>query len=419
MDQLLDAIQYVLNLGAAVMLPIMIVLIGLVFRMKIGQALKSGLMVGIGFQGLVLTISLLTTAIGPVIGYYQGMGSGFTTVDIGFAAVGAASWTVPFAPIAVLAIVGINLLLLKLNLIKVMNVDIWNFIHFLIPGAMVYAIWGSFWIGLITTVVISIVTLYLSQWIAPKWGEHYGLEGTTCTCFSFIALTYPIAWALNKVMDHIPGINKVNVDMNKIQQRLGFFGDPAIIGLIIGIFLGVLTQQEVGVCLQVGVGLAAVLILIPRMVGIMMEGLSAVGNAATAQMRKKMGEDKELYIGMDVAIGLGDPTCITTTVLVIPIIVLFAFIIPNMSYFPVSVLGAICYVAPLAVLASKGNFMRSMVTMIVCSFLIIYCMNAFAPEATKMMLATGVNDLPSSQITDISFGINPACILVAMVSRIF
>ena len=419
MNQVLDAIQYVLDLGASVMLPIMIVLIGLVFRMKMGQALKSGLMVGIGFQGLVLTISLLTTAIGPVIGHYEGMGSGFTTVDIGFAAVGAASWTVPFAPIAVLLIIGINLLLLKLNLVKVMNVDIWNFIHFLIPGAMVYALWGSFLGGLIVTVGISIVTLYVSQWIAPKWGEHYGLEGTTCTCFSFIALTYPLAWGLNKIMDFIPGINSIEVDMNKIQKRLGFFGDPAIIGLIIGIFLGVLTSQEVGICLQIGVGLAAVLILIPRMVGIMMEGLSAVGNAATAQMKKKMGDDKELYIGMDVAIGLGDPTCITTTVLVIPLIVAFAFIIPNMSYFPVSVLGAICYVAPLAVLASRGNFMRSMVSMIVCSFLIIYCMNAFAPEATQMMLSTGVNDLPASQITDITFGINPVAIIVAILSRMF
>lgn len=419
MTQLLDAIQYILNLGAAVMLPIMIILIGLIFRMKFGAALKSGLMVGIGFQGLLLTISLLGICIAPVITHYQAMGSGFATVDIGFAAVGAASWTVPFAPIAVLAIIGINLLLLQFNLVKVMNVDIWNFIHFLIPGAMVYGIWGSFWGGLLVTIGISIITLYISQWIAPTWGKHFGLEGTTCTCFSFIALTFPIAWTLNKIMDYIPGINKVNVDMDKIQKRLGFFGDPAIIGLIVGIFLGILTRQNVGTCLQIGVGLAAVLILIPRMVGIMMEGLSSVGNAATALMRKKMGKDKELYIGMDVAIGLGDPTCITTTVLVIPLIILFAFIIPDMSYFPVSVLGAICYVAPLAVLASKGNFMRSMVSMIVCSFLIIYCMNAFAPEATQMMLATGVNNLPAEQITDISFGINPACILVAIISQLF
>ena len=47
--------------------------------MKLGQAIKSGLMVGIGFQGLCLVVNLLTTSIQPVIKYYQTMGSGFTT----------------------------------------------------------------------------------------------------------------------------------------------------------------------------------------------------------------------------------------------------------------------------------------------------------------------------------------------------
>ncbi|PXZ05523.1 PTS transporter subunit IIC [Gilliamella apicola] len=47
------------ELGAVVLLPIVIALLGLFFRMKIGPAIKSGLMVGIGFQGLVLALNLL------------------------------------------------------------------------------------------------------------------------------------------------------------------------------------------------------------------------------------------------------------------------------------------------------------------------------------------------------------------------
>lgn len=112
MDILLSATQKILDMGAVALLPFMIMILGLFFRMKLGAALKSGLFVGIGFQGLKLVVSLLTTTIQPVIDHYQSMGKGFTTLDMGFAATGAASWTVPFAPIAVPLIVLANFILI-------------------------------------------------------------------------------------------------------------------------------------------------------------------------------------------------------------------------------------------------------------------------------------------------------------------
>ena len=52
MDAVFSFFKGIVDLGAAVMLPIVLIIIGLFFRMKLGQAIKSGLMVGIGFQGL-------------------------------------------------------------------------------------------------------------------------------------------------------------------------------------------------------------------------------------------------------------------------------------------------------------------------------------------------------------------------------
>lgn len=83
MDAVFSFFKGIVDLGAAVMLPIVLIIIGLFFRMKLGQAIKSGLMVGIGFQGLCLVVNLLTTSIQPVIKYYQSMGGGFTTTDLG------------------------------------------------------------------------------------------------------------------------------------------------------------------------------------------------------------------------------------------------------------------------------------------------------------------------------------------------
>ncbi|HLR34754.1 MAG TPA: PTS transporter subunit IIC [Tissierellales bacterium] len=411
-----NIIESILDLGPSVMLPIMILILGLFFRMKFGRALKAGLLVGIGFQGLNLVIGLLMSTISPATKYYEAMGSGFTTVDMGFAAIGGASWAVPFAPIAVFLIFLINIILLRLKKVNVMNVDIWNFIHFLIPGAMAYALFGSALLGLAITLILSVVTLFVSEKIAPKWQEYFGLEGTTCSTFSYITLVYPIAFIVNKLIDKIPGINKVDISMDNIAEKLGILGEPSVIGLIVGMFLGVLTKQNWTTCLSMGMGIAAVLILIPRMVSVMMEGLSVIGSAAQSYMRTKIGEEAELNIGMDIALGLGEPVVVTVTVLCLPLVILYSFLIPNMTYFPVGMLAGICYVIPMCAMASKGNMLRTFLASAVNLFIIVLLSNYFAPEATAMMNITGVE--VEGMVTDGFFGYNIGNIIIGFLSRI-
>lgn len=110
---MLELIQGIMDLGAVVMLPIVMTILGIIFRMKLGRAIKAGIMVGIGFQGLQLVIGLLMGTVEPAIAYYQALDtSGFTTVDVGWATMGgASSWSVPFAAPAILLIVLINIIL--------------------------------------------------------------------------------------------------------------------------------------------------------------------------------------------------------------------------------------------------------------------------------------------------------------------
>ena len=231
--------------------------------------------------------------------------------------------------------------------------------------------------------------LFFGQWIAKPWQEFFGLEGTTCSTLSYIGTTFPLATLFNKIIDCIPGLNKIDVNMDKIESKLGFFGDPAVIGVVVGVLLGIITKQDIGTTLSIGMG---------------------------AYMKSKMGDDAEIYIGMDIALGLGDPCCITSTVIAIPCVILMAFIIPNMTYFPIGLLTIVCYVTPMCVMASKGNLFRSIVTTILCLFLVTFLTNFFAPEATLMMKTTGVHI--SGMVTDGFFGQNPICILIGFIHRI-
>ena len=45
-------VGYITGLGAAVMMPILFTILGVCIGIKFGKALKSGLLVGVGFVGL-------------------------------------------------------------------------------------------------------------------------------------------------------------------------------------------------------------------------------------------------------------------------------------------------------------------------------------------------------------------------------
>jgi PTS system galactitol-specific IIC component len=70
MQAVLDAIGvffgWINSLGATVMLPIALFLIGLAFRVKAGSAFVNALKVGIGFFGLNVMIGVVAQNIGPL-----------------------------------------------------------------------------------------------------------------------------------------------------------------------------------------------------------------------------------------------------------------------------------------------------------------------------------------------------------------
>ena len=120
---------------------------------------------------------------------------------------------------------------------------------------------------------------------------------------------------------------------------------------------------------------------------------------------------------MDVALSLGDATAITTTVILIPLAILYAFIIPGMTYFPVGVLTVIVYMVPMFSLASKGNLFRTLISSAIFLFIVVFFANIFAPEATLMMHATGVK--VDGMVTDGFFGFNLADVIISAMHHFF
>jgi PTS system galactitol-specific IIC component len=93
---------------------------------------------------------------------------------------------------------------------------------------------------------------------------------------------------------------------------------------------------------------------------------------------------------MDVALGLGDPATITTTVVTIPLVILAALVLPGVMFFPVGMLMSVVYFSVLCTLASKGNLIRSITSTLAFCIIAMYLSAYVAPGATEMLANAGL-----------------------------
>lgn len=130
MDAVVGFVETIVNMGAFVMMPAILFIMGLVFGMKVKDALRAGIVVGIGFKGISLTSSLISGTMTPLVQKLQELwGLSLSAVDVGVPVVSAIAFsdgTFVIVMFAVLLLVNIGLLLLKVT--KTLNVDIWNFL---------------------------------------------------------------------------------------------------------------------------------------------------------------------------------------------------------------------------------------------------------------------------------------------------
>ena len=194
-----------------------------------------------------------------------------------------------------------------------------------------------------------------------------------------------IAIPLNWLFDRIPGFNKIDAKPETIQEKFGIFGETTVMGLIIGIVLGLLAGFPIGKTLQLGVVLAGVMVLLPRMVALLMEGLTPISEAANAFVQKRF-PGRELNIGMDSALSVGHPAVLSSSLILVPITIALAFILPGNKTLPFGDLATIPFAVCLMAAVFKGNIMRTVVAGMAYIASIFYITSWAAPLVTSACL---------------------------------
>ncbi len=400
----MSIIQTILDLGASVMMPIIILIIGLIVKMKPIKALRAGLTVGVGFIGINLVTGTMGTYLTPIIeGLQKNWHLSLDTYDMGWPVSSGIAFSNGSLVVALFIIlIAINILMLILKLTDTLNVDLWNFWHFIMGGALVYALTGNFIMGCIAGGLYGGIVLLLADKHAERIKNFLGYPGVTITTQSFPVVLY-ICMGIDKIIEKIPGINKINFSLTKLNPKISFLGEPIFLGFILGFILTLISGQGWEASLMSGVGMGAVMFLLPRMVKILMEGLSPLSNAAQTFMSKKF-PGRKVNIGMDMAILLGDKEVITIAMVMVPITLLLAVILPGNKLLPFTDLPSLTYFMAAPVIAARRNSFRSLIIGILVIIGMLYIATDLAPLFTSVGQASGLVEAGSQSVSALSGG---------------
>ncbi|EJV8785798.1 PTS galactitol transporter subunit IIC [Salmonella enterica] len=406
---LYTVVQYVLGFGPTVLLPLVLFFLALFFKVKPAKALRSSLIVGIGFVGIYAIFDILTSNVGPAAqAMVERTGISLPVVDLGWPPLAAITWCSPIAPFVIPLTMLINVAMLALNKTRTVDVDMWNYWHFALAGTLVYYSTGSFVLGLSAAAIAAIVVLKLADWSAPLVAKYFGLEGISLPTLSSVVF-FPIGLLFDKIIDKIPGVNRIHIDPENVQKKMGIFGEPMMVGTILGVLLGIIAGYDFKHILLLGISIGGVMFILPRMVRILMEGLLPLSEAIKKYLNAKYPGRDDLFIGLDIAVAVGNPAIISTALILTPISVFIAFLLPGNKVLPLGDLANLAVMASMIVLACRGNIFRAVITAIPVIVADLWIATKIAPFITGM--AKDVNfkmaEGSSGQVSSFLDGGNP------------
>lgn len=355
-------INYIIDMGASVMLPIIISILAIIIGVKPGKAIRSGLMIGVGFVGMSLIVDMMNDNMGPAAqAMADRLGVSLSIVEVGWPGMSGVTWGSIIATIAIPLSIAINLVMFGLKLTKTINIDIWNVWHIAFTGAIAYAVTGNLLIGLLGVAIHSIFTFKFGDLWAPLLADYFDLDGLT-TPHGTSAYMAPVACLVDFIIDHIPGLKKINFSVEGLQEKIGVLGEPVVIGFVLGAIIGFLAGYGPQEALPLGIKMAAVMVLMPKVIKCIMDGLLPISERAKELMHNHFGEDSDFYIGLDPAVLLGDPEVVTAGILFIPITLLIAIVMPGNRILPFGDLATIGFFIAIAVAVHKGNLFRTLIS---------------------------------------------------------
>ena len=415
---MLEALQKFFDVfGATIVVPVMIFIVSLFLKVSPKRAFFSALRAGVGLTGFGWVISAFTPL---VTKYIQQMvdtaGLNLPIVDIGWQTGSLTAFSSSIGLSFFVFGLLIELLLFLFGITRVfVPSNLWNNFGYMIWGTMAYAATGNFILSFAFMVFVLLYSLIMSEVVAERWSEYYGVKNATINSIHNIETLIP-ALVLDPLWNLI-GINKVKLNPESLKTKLGIFGEPMTLGFLLGMIIGILGSLKNLASLEVWGGilgfamsLAAVMTIFPLITGVFASAFGPLAEAVEKNKKQESEEEdgladkKRWFIAVDDGVGFGEPATIIAGLILVPIMVLISLILPGNRALPVVDLIAIPFMIEAMIAVSKGNILKAILNGIVWFSLGLYAASALGPIYTEAVQQYGAV-LPAGVVLIMSFNL--------------
>lgn len=402
MQTVLDIIQYIVDLGSYVFVPILMCIIGLIFGLKPSKAIKAGVTVGIGLIGVSIVSTLTADSLSPVINeMVRVLDLNLTAIDVGGSPAAAVGFGSLLGAALIIVILITNIVLVALKLTKTVNVDIYNFWYFAITAGFVQLLTGSYWLAILAGVTHAILGLKVADVMAHRTQEIIGIDAISIP-HGFAAASAPLFMLLDKVYDRIPYLkHRKESEEESGEHGIGkvigsVLGQPIYLGLIMGLLFGVVAGYDFKGIADVTMKTAAIMMLFPTMVKMIVNGLIPISNQAKKFFTTHF-KDRELYIGLDSAVTIGHPVTISVGFLMIPVFMVFAAILPGNTTLPLGEVPFAAFYVCFATIVHRGNRKRTIISSLIFIPIVLWISSWAASLFTELASNAGLSYVQAGQ----------------------
>jgi len=388
MSVLGNVINWILGLGAAIFVPIIIIIAGLIVGMKLKDAISAGITLGVAFTGMSMLIGFMSDAIGPAAkAMLTHTGINLPIVDGGWTTLSAIAWSWPYAFLMFPLMIGLNILMLIINKTKTFNADLWNVWGKIFTGVAVAAVSKPYF-GTAASIALAFIVAGIQIIFELKMADMYqyrieklsGIPGVTCT--HKMGFTSIFMFPIDCILKKIPALNK-RFDAAALKDKIG-----------------ILARYSVAATLTLGIQASCALTLFPVISKYFMMALEPISSAISAFMNKKF-DDRTLVVGLDWPFMGGANEIWLAVFWAIPVTLVFSMFLPGNEILPFAgiVNNAI---AVAAFLVTGGNIIRMLILVTLFAPAYLWVGTIMAPFISDLARSTGAVALKAGELISCS-----------------
>ena len=394
MDILASIIQYVLDLGAHIFVPLLLIIVAFIVRMKFKEAFTSALTLAVAFIGMSVVMNFMFDAINPAAtSFVENTGIHLNAIDVGWAPLSSIAWAWPYAFLIFPLQIIINLIMLGFGWTSCLNVDLWNVWAKILTAVLVVGFTGSLPIAFLVAALEIIFELKVGDLTQKQTLKLTGIPGVTVP--HSLNIIGVVLLPIDNLLKKIPLLNK-KLDGDTLKDKIGVFAENHVIGFIVGAFIGIFAGYDFKGIVTLGIQAGTALLLFPMVAKLFMQALSPLSEGVSEFMKKKFPE-RDFCIGLDWPILAGRSEMWVVGIFLVPVMLLIAMIMPGNAVLPMGGIINLCLIVP-ALIITGGNILRMFILGIITTPLFLFVGTQFAPTITELATKVGTIDIPAGQM---------------------